>query len=60
MSQMTVQKINKKDSYFAKKNIGKYITNFKSQNINVKKHITAVSSDSRPPKFEMLDINNCF
>ena len=22
--------------------------------------ITAISSDSRPPKFEMLDINNCF
>ena len=21
---------------------------------------TAISSDSRPPKFEMLDINNCF
>ena len=22
--------------------------------------ITAISSDSRPPKFEMLHINNCF
>ena len=22
--------------------------------------VTAISSDSRPPKFEMLDINNCF
>ena len=21
--------------------------------------LTAISSDSRPPKFEMLDINNC-
>ena len=25
-----------------------------------RRHITAISSDSRPPKFEMLDINNCF
>ena len=23
-------------------------------------NFTAISSDSRPPKFEMLDINNCF
>ena len=22
--------------------------------------VTAISSDSRPPKFEMLDISNCF
>ena len=22
--------------------------------------VTAISSDSRPPKFEMLDINSCF
>ena len=26
----------------------------------VMESITAISSDSRPPKFEMLDINNCF
>ena len=27
---------------------------------NITSTITAISSDSRPPKFEMLDINNCF
>ena len=31
------------------------------QTINLKNStVTAVSRDSRPPKFEMLDINNCF
>ena len=28
--------------------------------IITKLYFTAISSDSRPPKFEMLDINNCF
>ena len=28
--------------------------------VTLVRDITAISSDSRPPKFEMLDINNCF
>ena len=27
---------------------------------NLLELFTAISTDSRPPKFEMLDINNCF
>ena len=28
--------------------------------LKIELSVTAISSDSRPPKFEMLDINNCF
>ena len=41
-----------------KNNIVNYIINKLYLLLNG--NITAISSDSRPPKFEMLDINNCF
>ena len=37
-----------------------FLEKFHDIKISKRTLLTAISSDSRPPKFEMLDINNCF